>query len=171
MSNENNGIAVLNEGALSAVASTLEMLKASGNVQISDLFPGLAPRLSDEKHGGKPGMIFLGAVQRYSADQTLPGQDGEEGDVVDVAQLQDVTTDYQGAVFNFYAGNGGLKAKLRNVKDSKFLCIMFKGWAPTGQSGIKSHYKDYLILGGNSKDEMVAAYKALKDAVKAPAKK
>lgn len=149
MSNE---LMNIDNKALSAINATLEALEKSGELKVSEIYPSLTPVLSSRKAGGYPGKPFLGKIRAYNANVELPSvQDPDVTKEADVLEVQDVAGDYNGTVFNFYAGNGGLKAKIRAIKDFPFVFLAFRGENENETPGMNP-WKDWFVVGFKSKE-------------------
>ena len=163
---QTKALATLNKGALSEIANILENLEASGAVKVSDIFPSLNKWLV----ASRPGATFAGKLRAVREGVMIPSIDDE--DVLKActdAEVQDLTGDLNKAVSNFYAGNRGQEAKLRNIKDAKFMVIMYKGQV-AAENPRHNPWRDYLLLACDSAETALATKIDLDRAVKKLAK-
>ena len=120
----------MNQASEMALNKMLGELQDSGAIQIASLLPSLGGVLSDPDQGGFPGKAFFGEVKGFQKAVEMPSTlsgDPNETHEVDVLEVRDITGDYAKGSFAFYAGNGGLKAKVGKVKAAKLVLIYYAG--------------------------------------------
>lgn len=162
---KDNKLAVLEDKAVKNLNTVLEDLIASGDVKVSELNPSLSALLSDPINGGFPGRVFVGKNVGFREGVPMPSMDDKDEMLpVDVLELKDVTNNFLGNTFNFYARNGGSKAKIQGVKDHEYVLIAFKGEVESENKHF-APYKDYLVLGCNKKEQALIAMEKIEKAV------
>lgn len=118
-------IARLDDKKLKDLATILDEAEAAG-AKVRDLFPQLNKRLID----AGPGSVMVGEVLDYKIEAAESDLNDEAADVVTLKDRAD------GARYNFFASNKGMKAKLRGLTTGVWLLVLYAGDV---ESVVKGH--------------------------------